>query len=164
MPISDLWDKVVDHFSTPASLARIEIMTQSASQVEGWFKAEMMLLLKCLREDGILDSWNREVLTGRGREKMDFDVRFGTERAVIEMKAVFCGEQKGTLYRLSSYGTLGGDIHRDVLKISGVRMTPKSRHYFLLVSAYPAQSRDEWELLIQKISARALGDLMTLLR
>ena len=154
MSLSELWDEVVAHFSTSSSLSRVQVMTKAASQTEGWWKSEMMFLLERLQEGGVIESWDSEVSIGIGRRKVDLEVRLRAKTAIVELKTAFCGVQKGTLWKLSSYvmGPRSGFILTDILKLAAVKETHNVTLRYLLIFAYPAPPQGDWQVLIQAVS------------
>lgn len=69
------------------------------SRLEGWFKAELILLLSNLAETGLLENFEREckVNTPAGRKQVDFSITVQGESHYFELKAMCISQAAGTL-------------------------------------------------------------------
>lgn len=156
MNLTDLISEIGAHFCSPSSLARAEVMTGVASQVEGWWRAEVMWLMQAAKSQGRLANWDRERRNGAGRQAFDFWADLNPGEAVLELKAVFCGRQKGQLWRLPSYGTPGGGwIATDILKLATYKATHSNTICLQMVVAYPAPLQIEWDGLLKVLLTTA---------
>ncbi|MGH8103776.1 MAG: hypothetical protein ACREJQ_04560 [bacterium] len=73
-------------------------------QVEGWFKAEFLCLLQECQMDGRVLSFDREVMIGQGRKKVDFKVILPVGTTIwMEIKHWLIGQQKRDFLRPRFY-------------------------------------------------------------
>jgi hypothetical protein len=77
------------------------------SRIEGWFKAEMFVLLYRLQQQGLLEEFEREAnLTSprdNTRKQVDFRFHFEGEDHLCELKAMCISQAKGTPRNLNFY-------------------------------------------------------------
>jgi len=155
MPFTPVFDAVKAHFSTSPSITRTVAMTQAATQAESWWKGEIIQLLGQLQTGGVVSSWDREVPTGKGREKVDFRIDVPGVDGLVEVKTALCAVQKGTPWRLPMYvmAPKSGYILTDLLKLNGL----KAARRYLLVFAYAAPSVNEWQTVVAEAGRKAPG-------
>ena len=76
------------------------------------------------------------------------------------MKTAFCGDQKGTTWRLPSYVDW---ILDDVQKLSPLKERwTDTRYFFVLVAAYPSPPAEDWEKLLDKIATNEPASVVEL--
>jgi hypothetical protein len=158
MIFSELCQSVTAHFATPESLARVRVMAKAGVQTEGWWKAELMLLLEVLRQRGKVIRWDREVPTGEGRQRLNFLIELRAEELALQIKTALCGPQKGENWRLPAYVGTGTDgwLLSDLLKVSAYKLAqPVMPRGLLAVFAYPAPPSDDWDELLYKLTEKA---------
>jgi len=75
------------------------------SRLEGWFKGELLVLLRELQRSGAVRSFVRElnVATAPGRVQIDFAVCIGNETHYCELKAACISQAAGTPRNLRFY-------------------------------------------------------------
>lgn len=153
MPFSRIWDAVTAHFFSPASLSRVVAMSQAETQVESWWKQELIGLLSQLKNNGMVLSWEREYPTGEGRRKVDFKIDLANASAVVEVKTALCGRQKGRMWKLPAYvmAPNSGYILSDILKLAATQAPNR----FLVVFAYAAPPRSDWEAVLSTVRRKA---------
>jgi hypothetical protein len=87
-------------------LEHFEAYTAEGVQVEGWFKGEILVILRRLTDRGVITGFAREhPATTGGRKKIDFIVDAGGQEVAIELKAWLDGFQKGARWRTHHYCT-----------------------------------------------------------
>ncbi|HEY7329842.1 MAG TPA: hypothetical protein VH592_19565 [Gemmataceae bacterium] len=145
MPFTPIWDAIAAHFFSPTSLSRVVVASQAEIEAEGWWKLELMWLLSQLTTTGTVQSWDRECLNGAGRQKVDFKIGLANTSALIEVKTVLCGPQKGQKWRLKA--NRKGGLHLDILKLAATQ----APHRFLVVFAYAAPPRKDWDGLLSDV-------------
>jgi hypothetical protein len=155
---SELCQSVTAHFAKPGALARVRVMAKAGVQTEGWWKAELMLLLEALRQRGKITGWDREVPTGEGRQRLDFLIQLRDEVLALEIKTALCGEQRDVDWRLPAYVGTGADgwILSDLRKVNAYKLAqPVMPRGLLAVFAYPAPPSEDWDTLIVKLMQKA---------
>jgi hypothetical protein len=73
------------------------------SRLEGWFKGELFVLLKRLKDEEIIKDFQRELKlpTADGRRQIDFKIVCGNESLIWEIKALCISRAGGTPRNLS---------------------------------------------------------------
>ncbi len=158
MIFSELCQSVTAHFATPESLARVGVMTKAGVQTEGWWKAELMLLLEVLRQRGKVMRWEREVPTGEGGRRLNFLIDLRDEPLAVQIRTALCGEQKGENWRLPDTVGTGADgwLLSDLLKVNAYKLAqPVMPRGLLAVFAYPAPPSGDWDELLYKLTEKA---------
>jgi len=82
---------------------QLQHFSERQYQAEGWIKAGFLQLLDELKEQGLVESVEREKLCGRGREKVDVVFQVRGVRHWVELKHWLIGPQKGTVWKLPAY-------------------------------------------------------------
>jgi len=162
MPFTPVWDAVSSHFFTPAALSRVVAMTQAATQVESWWKQELIGVLGQLKASGAVTAWDREVRTGQRKEKVDFSVEVPSAGGLVEVKTALCAVQKGTTWRLPMYvmAAKSGYILTDVLKLGALQA---GRRYEV-VFAYAAPPVGDWQVVLADLRKKAPSLTVSLAR
>lgn len=128
------------------------------SRLEGWFKAEMIVLLNRLKEQGHIDAFEREynIPTPQGpkqRRQIDFRVHIGEQRHLCELKALCISQAAGTPRDLDFYFR---DNHvglvKDFKKLD--ELSGKDSKW-VLGFVYPSPDQEEWD----KITTTLANDL-----
>ena len=137
-------------------------MSQAETQVESWWKQELIGLLNQLKNNGLVLSWEREYPTGEGRRKVDFKIDLANTSTVLEVKTALCGLQKGTMWKLPAYvmAANSGHILSDILKLA----TIQAPNRLLVVFAYTAPPRSDWEALLSVVHRKASDVVVNLVR
>ncbi len=115
------------------------------SRLEGWFKAELLLLLGKMKKQGRLDGFEREVNPippGQGRRKqVDFQIEVRGTEHLCELKALCISQAGGTPRDLNFYfrnDYLG--LLTDFRKLDTLQAT----HKWVLAFVYPRPARPAW--------------------
>ena len=87
------------------------------TRIEGWFKAELLVLLNRLKNKGYLDEFKREInltspIDGR-RKQVDFQFSLQSNKHLCEIKALCISQAAGTPRNLGFYF---GDNHLGLVK------------------------------------------------
>jgi len=86
---------------------QLECFCKYGVQIEGWLKGELLCFLDKEKIIGTLVDFDREVLMGIGKKKVDFKVKISTSSGEIEtwieLKHWLIGYQKGTKYNAQFY-------------------------------------------------------------
>ncbi len=125
-------------------------------QVEGWLKGELLCFLDNEMNEGRIDHFDREVLTGTGRKRTDFMTKTSTSLSVfeswIELKHWLIGYQKGVKYNAQFYfgdpSSVG--IKPDVEKLIEISTGDK----FLLILATEKPDLNDWSSGIDKFNIK----------
>jgi hypothetical protein len=115
------------------------------SRVEGWFKAELLVILSRLMQQGQLDGVEREakiISPGDGKRKqIDFQLYIGGEIHLCELKALCISQAAGTPRNLNFYfrdDRVG--IVKDFKKLDELT----DGHKWVFCFIYPSPELIEW--------------------
>jgi hypothetical protein len=117
--------------------------------VEGWFKGELLMLLKQLENRKIIANYTPEVsmqshVPGR-RIQVDFKVDFGNESVLCELKSL-CVSHTRTHRRLPFYFHDDHvDVIKDLKKMDMLQFPAK----WLLVFVYPWPGQELWQKAVE---------------
>lgn len=120
------------------------------SRLEGWFKAELLLLLPKLVGKGLLERFEREcnISTPTGRKQIDFCLSIQGGTHYCELKAMCISQAAGTPRSLKFYFQ---DNHvgliRDFKKVDGIPGNNK----WVLGFVYPNPGVTKWEYVIESV-------------
>ena len=125
-------------------------------QVEGWLKGELLYFLDGEKSAERIAHFDREVLIGIGKRKVDFKVEMstgsGTLEAWIELKHWLIGDQKGTPYNAQFYfkdpSSVG--IKPDVEKLNEIPDGEK----FLLILTAKNPGMDDWSTGVDRFNEK----------
>jgi hypothetical protein len=114
------------------------------SRIEGWFKAEMFVLLNRLQQQGQLGEFEREANMTSPRDKMrkqvDFRFHFEGENHLCELKALCISQAAGTPRNLNFY-------FRDFKKLDELTTVNK----WVLGFIYPSPNIRDWNNAITSL-------------
>ena len=119
--------------------------TETDSRIEGWFKAELIVLLNRLVQQGKVKEFEREYNTAKGerhRSQIDFRLHIHGQAHLCELKAMCISQAAGTPRNLRFY--LRNDhvgIVRDFKKLNSLKSREKK---WVLAFIYPSPDVDEW--------------------
>lgn len=144
-----LFTEIDAHFLAPESLRRADLLARHGrSSAEGWFKAELMLLLETLAKDGKIDGWRADVpITEDNRQRCDFRIVAGGQPLWLEVKTLV---QPGQVAADTGVMTRGAGFGEDLVKLMRVRDPEKGVLLFIVPRPEPAQ----WADLLQTYSRR----------
>jgi len=121
-----------------------EVFAKADTRIEGWFKAELILLFSRLVKAGAIQSFNREFSVyprSGGRRQIDFKLSIGNQHHFCELKALCISQAAGTPRNLEFYfrdDNVG--IIKDLRKLDSL----KNPNRWLLAFVYPSPSEAEW--------------------
>lgn len=122
------------------------VFSAADSRIEGWFKAELLVLLNRLVMQGHLDGFEREVnITSpkdSKRKQVDFQLRLQGENHLCELKAVCISQAVGTPRNLHFYfrdDDLG--LMKDFKKLDELTR----RNKWMLAFVYPTPNSRDWD-------------------
>jgi len=121
------------------------------SQVEGWFKGELLCFLDREKRTGRLHDFGREQSDdNESRKRTDIVLQFGESSPIswVELKH-WIGYQNNAPYRPSSYFT--NYARPDVEKLQLIR---KDGDKFMLVPFTPNPSSKEWNAGVEKFNTK----------
>ena len=124
----------------------VQAFHRAESQIEGWFKGEMILLLEGMKRTGNITGFAhlREHPVPGGKQKYDFVISAEGATNAVEIKAWLIGKQKGTTYDARWYFT-----DRAVSKLHGEaeKLLPWDKgRKFILAYCYRRPEVDDWRL------------------
>jgi len=122
------------------------------SRIEGWFKAEMLVLLTELKERRIITDFKREAraicVKSRKRKQIDFRIQMDQTDHYCELKACCISQAAGTPRDLTFYFR---DDHvgliKDFRKLDNLSFTNK----WVLAFIYPSPSAASWSAVAKGI-------------
>lgn len=78
---------------------------EADTRLEGWIKAELIVLLRRLAHRGLIERFEREanIPTSTGRKQIDFRLWLGGETCLCELKALCISQAAGTPRNLDFY-------------------------------------------------------------
>jgi hypothetical protein len=147
-------DRIIAHINDwfQSKKTHFTIFAEHDSRLEGWFKAELLVLLEDLKKQGIVTGFKREVKTylqSKARRQVDFSLTFeeistndvADVRQWCELKAL-CISRKNTNRGISFY------FRDDKLGLPGdfrkLNELPQ-RHKWVIAFIYPPPSQEEWD-------------------
>ncbi len=125
------------------------------SHIEGWFKAEMIILLNRLRQQGIVDEFQRElnVPTPNGprqRNQIDFRICLQGQTHLCELKALCISQAAGTPRNLQFYFR---DDHLGIIKdLKKLDALPNRDSKWVLGFVYPSPDPANWSRTILSLA------------
>ncbi len=132
------------HFRTKSNY--FEIFSKVDTRVEGWFKAELLLLFENLLKKGKIVSYQRELNIQdieRNRKSIDFEVELKSDgKILIELKAMTISQSAGTPRNLKFYfkeDHVG--IYRDFKKLDLVNYSAVK---YVIAFIYPKPNLNKW--------------------
>lgn len=133
--------------------------TAATSQVDGWFKGELIYLFTSLQQRKGLEEWAPEVLVpGQDEDKkkrVDFRVKLDNGFAWLEIKCLYWGPTRAQQPTdLSFYFSNDPqEVRGDVLKLASI----KEGIGYCIIFIYPGPERDQWQEILTKFKEKA-GD------
>jgi hypothetical protein len=123
-------------------------------RLEGWFKGELLVLFRRLREQGVIDDFQRELNvpleTPSTRFQIDFKLQIDGDEHLCELKALCISQAAGTPRNLKFYFR---DDHvgliRDMQKLAKL----PARNKWLMAFVYPTPSIDLWTEVVASVPA-----------
>ena len=111
-------------------------LAEADSRIEGWFKAEFILLCNQLRHERLVDGYEREanLRTRSGRSQIDFRIWIGGHAYLVELKALCISQAAGTPRNLDFYFR---DDHVKLIKDFRKLEAFADRHLWVLGFVYP---------------------------
>ena len=125
---------------------------QADSRIEGWFKAELLVLFNRLVAEKVIESFEREANIpspkDAKRNQVDFRLRIQGQTHLCELKALCISQAAGTPRNLHFYFR---DNHvglvKDFKKLDEIAGANK----WVLAFVYPAPSSNEWSNAIASL-------------
>jgi hypothetical protein len=159
--MENLLAKIKTHFDILDD--RLKCFSALGVQVEGWFKGELLFLLSKLKNEGLINAYDREIKIKRG--KIDLSINKNGSHHYIELKHWLCGYQRSNyLFTPSFYfpDHTSVGIIKDVNKLISSR---KRGDKWLLILVAKNPGDDNWQKGLcafhQKFSNRKLISLST---
>jgi len=125
-------------------------------QLEGWLKGELVYFLDNEKNVGRIAHFDREVLTGMGRKKVDLKIKVSTSsgalEAWIELKHWLVGYQRGIPYNAQFYfgDSSSVGIKPDAEKLS--KISNGSKFLLILTTANPGIN--DWSTGVNKFNKK----------
>ncbi|MGQ9847912.1 MAG: hypothetical protein ACUVQP_10510 [Bacteroidales bacterium] len=118
---------------------------QSDSRIEGWFKAELIVLFNQLAASGVIDKFERKANVpspkdGK-RKRVDFRIHFQGRKHLCELKALCISRAAGTSRNLHFYfrdNRVG--LIKDFKKLDEIASQDK----WVIAFVYPSPDSKEW--------------------
>jgi hypothetical protein len=153
----DLFAEIDSHFLAPEQLRRAELLGRHGrSSAEGWFKAELMLLLESMAKAGRIDGWRADVpITEDTRQRCDLRIVIGGQPLWLEVKTLV---QPGQVAD-TGVMTKGGGFADDLVKLMRVRDGEKGVLLFIVPRPEPAQWADLLASYARRIAPLGFSEL-----
>lgn len=140
-PIQDWFLAKEEHFV---------MFAKADTRLEGWLKAELIVLLNRLKRQGLVERFEREanVATSTGRKQIDFRLCLGGEIHLCELKALCISQTAGTPRNLHFYfreDQVG--LIRDFRKLDAL----PDKNRWVLGFVYPSPKLWEWTQTIASL-------------
>lgn len=124
------------------------------SRIEGWFKAELLVVFNRLMKQGRLDEYEREAnITSpkdKKRKQVDFRFRLQGEDHLCELKALCISQAAGTPRNLHFYFR---DDHVGLIKDFKKLDELPSKNKWVLGFIYPSPDLSDWNKAIASLPA-----------
>ncbi len=144
MTYNELFKRIDEYFLREQALTRVRAFLEGERQVEGWFKGELLLLLKTLRKENCFAIWQSEFRTPEiGNKRIDFFVDLADGQLYLELKAFYQGKQRDTTINLTTCFTA---LPSDIDKLADLRQGNK----FLLIFVTPKPNLEDWKAAMKK--------------
>jgi len=132
--------------------AHFKVFANVDSRLEGWFKAEMLVLLTSLKAKVLISDFKREAkaicATSAKRKQVDFKIQIGQTDHYCELKACCISQAAGTPRNLAFYFR---DDHvgliKDFRKLDSLNLPNK----WVLAFIYPSPSVASWNVVVKGI-------------
>lgn len=129
-----------------------QVFAEVDSRVEGWFKAEMLVLLTQLVRKGLIVNFKREAKrispkSGK-RKQVDFRININGDDHYCELKSLCISQAAGTPRNLDFYfrdDNVG--LIKDFKKLDKLNLTNK----WALAFIYPSPATDSWKTIMQNL-------------
>jgi len=124
------------------------------TRLESWFKAELIVLFSRLKQDRVIDAFEREpnLYDQNGqRHQIDFSVTIKEVKNHLELKAVCISQSKGTPRNLKFYfrdDNVG--LIKDFKKLDLLDVENK----WIMAFVYPKPTQEDWDNIISSLSQR----------
>lgn len=135
------------------------IFSKVDTRVEGWFKAEILLLLEKLLSEKKIKAYQRELnihKIGKQRNSIDFEIDFLTgQKVLLELKAISISQNMGTPRNLNFYfrpDQVG--IIKDFKKLDSLNYNGDK---YIIGFIYPKPTNEKWIEAKNKISGDCVG-------
>jgi hypothetical protein len=137
----------------------IKVFTDEGSQIEGWFKGELMVVLSRLREESKVGGFKRECKSlANSQQKVDLQLSVcGKPPALVELKA---GHLRGGAFGAKGYvlgwirkGEYRGGVKSDIEKLSNAS---RDIDCYAILFAYPPPAgvqEQQWNAALTEIAA-----------
>jgi hypothetical protein len=130
---------ITDHFREAGLLARPAVFAEYPTQVESWFKGELILLFSRALQQGMITHFEIEPHVQAIRP--DFALEDDNEQVVMELK---CGHQSYGQDHLLPRWFHQGQVHEDFLRLDEIHDVAR----WVLVFMYPKPQEIYWQQVI----------------
>lgn len=122
------------------------------TRLEGWLKAELIVLLSRLKKEGTIDDFEREanILQYPARKQIDFRIHIKGVAHLCELKAICISQSAGTPRNLQFYfrnDNVG--IKRDFQKLDSLGSGKENK--WVLGFIYPSPKPEDWAKAVASI-------------
>ncbi len=126
-----------------AKKEHFEVFAEADTRIEGWFKAELIVLLDSLLREKVIQEFKREpkIDTPTGRKQVDFIISLNGESHLCELKALCISQAAGTPRNLHFYfreDNVG--LIKDFRKLDSLPYKNK----WVIGFIYPNPKHDHW--------------------
>jgi len=129
-----------------------DVFAENDTRVESWFKAELLVLFSKLKEEGVMDVFEREPSIYDEKDKrwqIDFSVTIKGTKHYLELKALCISQSKGTPRNLSFYFRNNGiGVIKDFKKLDRIKIRNKG----VVAFVYPKPDEKRWNNISSSIN------------
>ena len=128
------------------------VFTENDVRIEGWFKGELLMLFKEMKDNNRIKNFDREVsrFSDGKRFQVDFSITTNDDvERFIEIKSLSIGQKKKTPRNLSFYfrdDNLG--VINDLKKFKQLK---NCQEKYIMLFVYPNPKIDKWQKMIKKL-------------
>ena len=124
-----------------AKRKHFEVFAKADTLVEGWFKAELIVLFNRLLQEKVIEEFKREpkIDTPAGRKQIDFIVSLNGELHLCELKALCISQAAGTPRNLHFYFR-EDNVIKDLRKLESLSYKNK----WVIGFIYPNPKPEDW--------------------
>jgi len=125
---------------------------QADSRIEGWFKAELLVLFNRLVADQVIENFEREANVPSPRDgkrkQVDFRLHIQGQKHLCELKALCISQAAGTPRNLHFYFR---DDHVGLIKDFKKLDEIASQNKWVIAFVYPAPDSKEWNNVVASL-------------
>lgn len=146
--MEDVFQKIHEWFLTKKE--QFIEFANADTRIEGWFKAELIVLFNKLVREGVIEQFEREpnFSTSSARKQVDFTILTNGKLNLCEIKAICISQAAGTPRNLHFYFR---EDHVGLIKDFRKLDALPYKHKFVIGFIYPKPENSQWEKEISSL-------------